>query len=265
MWESYKAYIVGTGIVVSLQLLLIVGLLVQRARRRRAKEAVLARESMLQASYERSRQVAAKLINAEEEIRAAIARDLHDGACQELAGLVMAIDVLKRSSHNGAQAQVLSKIQEEATNACEGIRRLSHDLHPATLRLLGLASAMKAHCGEVEKRHGVFVSFRADGDFGDIQPDKAVSLFRIVQESLRNGIAHGDAGRLAVSLERSGEYIDLTITDDGCGFDIEAVRRNSSGLGLVSIEERARMIGADVRIVSSVGRGTIIRVRWPAT
>jgi signal transduction histidine kinase len=88
-----------------------------------------------------------------------------------------------------------------------------------------------------------------------------VCLFRIAQESLRNAVVHGDAKRLQVSLARSGEHIELTVTDDGCGFDVEAVRRTSSGLGLVSMEERARGIGADVQIVSGVRQGTTIRVR----
>ena len=96
--------------------------------------------------------------------------------------------------------------------------------------------------------------FRADGDFGDIRPDVALCLFRIAQESLRNAVVHGDAKRLAVSLARSGEHIELAVTDDGRGFDVEAVRRTSSGLGLVSMEERARMVGADVQIVSGVDR-----------
>ena len=91
-----------------------------------------------------------------------------------------------------------------------------------------------------------------------------VCLFRIAQEALRNAVVHGDAKRVAVSLARSGDHVELTVTDDGSGFDVEAVRRASSGLGLVSMEERARAVGADVEIVSGVRQGTTIRVRGPA-
>ena len=146
---------------------------------------------------------------------------------------------------------------------CETLRRLSHDLHPALLHLVGLASAVEAHCTEVQQRHGVQVRFRADGDFGDTPADVVVCLFRIAQESLRNAVVHGDANRLEVSLARSGEHIELAVTDDGRGFDVEAVRRTSSGLGLVSMEERARGVGADVQIVSGVRQGTTIRFRVP--
>jgi signal transduction histidine kinase len=242
-WESYKAYIIGTIIVVSGQLLLIAGLFAQRARRRGAEETIKEREATLRTSYERSRLLAGRLINAEEATRAAIARDLHDGVCQDLFGVSMTIASLKRVSgqiQDAPTQRTLSMLQDETRGVCETLRRLSHDLHPTLLHLVGLASAVEAHCTEVEQRHGVQVRFRAIGDFGDIRADVVVCLFRIAQESLRNAVVHGDAKRLEVSLARSGEHIELAVTDDGRGFDVETVRRTSSGLGLVSMEERAR-------------------------
>jgi len=109
------------------------------------------------------------------------------------------------------------------------------------------------------------VSFAAEGSFGDLRPDVALCFFRIAQESLRNGIMHGAATRLSVSLVRSGGDVELTVTDDGRGFDLEAVRSDGSGLGLVSIEERAHAVGGDVRIITGRQQGTTIRVRGPAT
>jgi signal transduction histidine kinase len=142
------------------------------------------------------------------------------------------------------------------------IRRLSHELHPATLRLVGLATALNAHCGEVAKRHHVHVSCTSSGDL-KLHPDLDVDLFRIAQEALRNGIVHGRARRLAVSLSRSGECVELVVTDDGRGFDVEGVRAAGSGLGLVSIEERAHAFGGSVHITSGP-QGTTVRVRGPA-
>ena len=92
------------------------------------------------------------------------------------------------------------------------------------LRLVGLATALRGHCVEVEKRHAVQVRFTADGEFGDVHPDVAVCFFRIAQESLRNGVVHGEARQLSVSLARSGEQVELIVTDDGRGFDLEEVR-----------------------------------------
>jgi signal transduction histidine kinase len=266
-WESYRAYILGTAMVVVAQLLLIAGLLTQRARRRRAEKAIQASEATLRTSYERIRHLAGRLINAQEAARASIARELHDGVCQDLAGVSATVSRLKRSSGDIQDAETqraFAKLEDETLGLFEGIRRVSHDLHPATLRLLGVAAALKAHCREVAVRHAVQVNFRTDGDLGLLHPEVAVCLFRIAQESLRNGVAHGGARCLFVSLERSGEHVELTVADDGQGFDLEGVHRNGSGLGLVSIEERARVIGGNVQVVTAPGKGTTIRVRAPA-
>jgi len=267
VWEAYRPYIIAIAIVVAAQLLAIAGLLVQRARRRRAEATVLAREATIRASYERIRLLAGRLINAQEAARASIARDLHDGVCQDLAGVSIAVGSLKSSSGSIQDLhtqQALSKIHLETLGMFDGIRRLSHELHPATLRLVGLATALRAHCVEVEQRHAVHVQFTADGDFAGLDPDVALCFFRIAQESLRNGVVHGDARRLSVSLARPGDDLDLVVTDDGRGFDLEGVRGDGGGLGLVSIEERARVIGGDVRIVTGPGQGTTIHVRAPA-
>ncbi|HTH00181.1 MAG TPA: ATP-binding protein, partial [Vicinamibacterales bacterium] len=88
-------------------------------------------------------------------------------------------------------------------------------------------------------------------------------FFRIAQESLRNGVMHGEAKRFDVSLARFGEHIEMTVTDNGRGFDVEAVRHNGGGLGLVSMEERAHVVGGGVQIITGIGQGTTIRVRGP--
>ena len=207
------------------------------------------------------------VIHAEEAVRSEIARDLHDGVCQELFGVSMEVSSLKESSghvQDAATQQALSKLLHRALEMVEGVRRLSHRLHPASLRLVGLASALEAHCIEVERRHDVQVACRTEGDLRHIHPDVALCLFRIAQEALRNGAIHGDARRLAVSAVRSGEHIELTVTDDGLGFDLETVRHDGGGLGLVSMEERLHVIGGRMQIVTGPQQGTTIRVRVPA-
>ena len=253
MWESYREYIVATVIVMAAQLLLIAGLLAQRTRLRRAENTLRDREATLRDSYERIRQLAGRLINAQEAARADIARDLHDDVCQELVGVSIAVSNLKRSSGNIQDEQTqheLEALHLQTLGMVDGVRRLSHELHPTTLRLVGLAAALGTHCVEVEKRHDVQVSFTTEGDLAGIHPSIALCLFRIAQEALRNGAVHGDARRLAVSLARRRDSIELTVSDDGRGFDLEAVRRDGRGLGLVSIEERTRALGGDVQIVT---------------
>jgi signal transduction histidine kinase len=266
LWESYRAYIIGVFIVMAAQLLLIGGLLTQRARRRRAEETVRTREATLRTSYERIRQLAGRLINAQEAARAQIARDLHDDVCQQLVGVSMDVSRLERASGRiqDLHAQhALSNLRQRALAIVNSVRQLSHDLHPATLQLVGLAAALESQCIEVERRYDVQVSSRVEGDLTQLHADVALCLFRIVQEALRNGAAHGGARRLAVSVVRAGRHIDLTITDDGHGFDLDAARQESRGLGLLSMEERAHMIGGEVHITTAVGRGTTVRVRVP--
>jgi signal transduction histidine kinase len=266
LWESYRPYIVGVFIVVSAQLALIAGLLTQRARRRRAEATIRAREATLRSSYERIRQLAGRLIHAQETARAGIARDLHDGVCQDLAGVSVSLATLKNAPgrlQDTDTQEALAQIEHETIEAYDAIRRMSHELHPATLQLLGLATTLRTHCVEIGKRQGVRVTFKVDGDLGQLDRDAALCLFRIAQESLRNAIVHGKAGRLEVSLARSNDRVELTVTDDGLGFDVDDMRCHGHGLGLLSMEERAHLFGGDVRIVSSPRHGTSVHVRLP--
>jgi len=267
VWETYRAYIVGAIVIVAAQLLLITGLLTQHARRRRAEETILTREASLRTSYEQIRQLAGRLINAQDTARAAIAQDLHDDVCQRLVYVTLAVSSLKSSSGNIEDVntqKALAELERDTQGVFDGIRKMSHDLHPATLRVLGLAPALKAHCVDVEKRQHVHVTFTAHSDLGHVHPDVAVCFFRIAQEAIRNAIVHGEARRLRVSIDRSGGNLELTVADDGGGFDLEAVRRTGGGLGLVTMEERARVVGAETRIAAAPGRGTTIHVRGPA-
>ena len=221
----------------------------RRAARRRSPDGVAERrrqEATLRTSYERIRHLAGRLINAQEAARAGIAQDLHDDVCQRLVFVSMAVSGLKNASGDiqaaGTQ-QAFAKLEQDTNGMFDRLRLLSHDLHPATLRVLGLTPALKAHCVEVEKRHDVHVSFRTEGDLGRLHPDVALCFFRIAQESLRNGVVHGRARHLEVSLARSGEHVELTVTDDGADSTSTRRSRNGSGLGLVSMEERAHLVG----------------------
>ena len=266
VWESYGWYIGGTIIVVALQLVLITGLLTQRVRRRRAEETVRAREASLRTSYDRIRQLAGRLINAQESARATIAQDLHDDICQRLAMVSTAIDRLKGSSgdiQDDDTQRFFASLARDTRGTFDAVRQLSHDLHPATLRVLGLVPAIKTQCSEVAKRYNVQVNFTSDGDFQDVPDDVAVCFFRVAQESLRNGVVHGAAHRFTVSLTRSGDELEMTATDDGKGFNLDAVSGDTSGVGVISMEDRARAVGGSLHIVSGAERGTTIRICAP--
>jgi signal transduction histidine kinase len=266
VWEAYRAYVIGAILVVAAQLLLITGLLTHRARRRRAEKTILAREASLQTSYDRIQQLAGRLINAQEAARASLAQDLHDDICQRLAMVTTTIDRLRTSSReieDNATQHAFTDLKRDTRKAFEAVKQLSHDLHPATLRVLGLAPALKNHCTEMAMRHDVEVTFTAESDWPHVPSDVAICFFRVAQESLRNGVVHGAARRLAVSLARVGNDIQMTVDDDGCGFNPDTVSVDGSGVGVVGMEERARVIGGKLHISTGVQHGTTIRIRVP--
>jgi signal transduction histidine kinase len=265
-WESYRQYIVTIAVVMAAQLLLIAALLVQRARRRDAERTVEAREATLRISFERIRLLTGRLLNAQEQTRAEIARDLHDDVCQNLVGVSVELCTLMRSTgriQDEHAQQVLTRVQGWALAIADGVRRLSHDLHPPTLQLLGLDAATKAHCVEIERRYGVRVAFNAARSLRGLDADIALCAFRIIQEALRNSAVHGKARQLSVSINERAGGVDLVVADDGRGFDLEAVRRRGAGMGLVSMEERAHIVGGTVLIATRRGRGTTVRARLP--
>src|SRR5688572_948014 len=266
-WESYGFYIIPAIVIMTAQLVLIAGLLRQRARLRSAHDTIRARETSLLSSYERIRQMAGRLIHAQEAARAEVARDLHDDICQRLAHVAIDVTALRIATgdiQDATTQQAFEELDRDTRNTFDGIRRLSHELHPATLRLLGLVPALRSHCGEVAKWHDVEVIFTGGDEIGRLQPEVAVCLFRIAQESLRNGIAHGGATKLTVKLERVSDTVELTVTDDGGGFDVETVRASGGGLGLVTMQERVNLVGGTMSVASEVGGGTTVRVRAPA-
>ena len=266
-WELYGIYIVAALVVVTAQLVLIAGLLRERARVRYAGTVIQASEASLRSSYERIRHMAGRLINAQEAARAEIARDLHDDICQRLANVSLSVSRLRRATRDiegPTTKQAFETVDRDIKSALDGIRRLSHDLHPDTMRVPGLTPALRAHCNEVAQRNAVEVEFSADETIGAVHPDLAVCLFRIVQESLRNAITHGGARRLTVRLSRDGERLALEVNDDGSGFDVSAAHANRKGLGLVMMEERANLVGGRTETVSQAGVGTTVRVVAPA-
>lgn len=216
-------------------------------------------------SLELNQDLAGRLIASQESERTRIARDLHDGVCQDIAAVSVDVSHLRKRGQDIQSREVqeiLLAVQRRTAEVAETLRLLSHGLHPSVLQHIGLVAAVQAHCAEVERQHGVQVKFFADGDVEPASRLVALSLFRITQEALRNTARHGRARHATVSLARHNRELTLTLTDDGAGFDVAAARRHD-GIGLVSMEERARQVQGQVAIRSAPGNGTTISVRVP--
>jgi PAS domain S-box-containing protein len=234
--------------------------------RKQAEEAVREQQAMLRLSFERIHELAGRLIIAQEAERRRIARDLHDDISQQLAGLSIALSGLRRRAGDHDRATLdasLAALQQRTTALADSVRRISHDLHPGVLQQVGLTAALESHCAEFQKQHGIDVIFRGAEDVTGIDPDAALCLFRAAQETLRNVAKHAAAHHVQVALSRDHDELTLTIVDDGSGFDAAQIQRAGGGLGLLSIEERARLLHGSVRIASGAERGTAVRIAIP--
>jgi two-component system sensor histidine kinase UhpB len=138
-------------------------------------------------------------------------------------------------------------------------------LHPEALIHSGLVVALRTYCGELNRHTPPALKFDAHGDLESIPREIALCLYRVTQEALRNVVRHAGADRVDVILRRVEDRAELTVTDDGKGFDISKVRQRGGGMGLVSIRERVRLAGGTVSIVTELGQGTRVCVRVPAT
>jgi signal transduction histidine kinase len=242
------------------------GLLLHWRRRRRVEAELTAKETALRGSYEEIRTLAGRLLRAQEDERTRIARELHDDVSQSIAGICLQIAALRDRAVTGGDPdlrQALASLHDAALNVADDIRALSHDLHPQVLRHIGLVPALAAHCDEMRGRYECDIGFAAAADIGHVPNESALCLYRIAQEAIHNSCRHSRAGRTTVSLSRDGGDVELTVTDDGVGFDLDQARRRSDGLGLVSMHERVRLANGSLAVDTGRGRGTSVSVRVP--
>ena len=205
-----------------------------------------------------------KLIQAQEEERRRLARELHDGLSQELAMLTVELGMVAKQIPEDSPviSEQLSKLRDRSERLANDLRRMTHQLHPAALEHLGLVSALRSHCCEVSENEGIQVRFRAGANVGPVHPDVAVCLYRIAQEALRNVSKHSHSQQAWVEIDQEDDGILLSIVDKGVGFDGK-VPHSGKCLGLVSMRERGRLLGATLKIKSAPGEGTRVNVRVP--
>ena len=246
----------------------LVGTKVDITERKFAEQLVRENQASLEASNREIQDLAGRLIAYQEVERARIARDLHDDFSQHIAGLSIALSGLKRRLGElpgaGDLPDEVAALQQRAIGLAENIRNLSHDLHPSVLEHAGLVAALNAYCADLARRQALSIAFTAAGDFDSTSTAAALCLYRVAQEGLRNVVTHAHAARAELRLRRVNDHVELTIVDDGRGFDIVSAGRRGRGLGLVSINERARLAGGTASIVTELNKGTRVRVQIPA-
>ena len=205
-----------------------------------------------------------KLIEAQEQDRARIGRDLHDDITQQLALLTVDIEHLRQHPPDSAAgiSTDLTEIRDRVSAIAADVQSLSHQLHSPQLELLGIVAAIRGFCREFAGRQKVTVDFTHDDIPKDVPNDVSLCLFRVLQEALHNAVKHSKVRHYEVKLGCLASELYLTVSDRGAGFDAEAAA-SSGGLGLVSMRERVRLVNGTIVIDSKPQHGTRLHVSVP--
>jgi len=205
-----------------------------------------------------------RLIDAQEKESARIARELHDDINQRIALLVFEMEQIRSGKPIAFDKlrQELGKLCQQATILTVDVQAISHRLHSSKLEYLGVIVAMRGHCAEFARQHNVRVDFTHDNAFPDLPNETSLCFFRVLQEALHNAVKHSGGQHFAARLAFTPREISLSISDSGKGFDPQ-LALGGTGLGLISMRERLRLVGGTLSIESKTGHGTTIRARAP--
>jgi PAS domain S-box-containing protein len=204
------------------------------------------------------------LLLGQEAERRRLARELHDDIGQRIGLLAVALNEIAGlvPSASPVLDEKLRTVRRDVELIASEIHRLSRNLHPATVTQLGLVAALRQLCREFSEQMHIAVEFAGGSLVSPMSEEASLALFRVSQECLANIAKHSKSHDVQVSLSESPGEVLLTIADRGIGFDVALVHA-SGGLGLVSIQERARMIGAHIEIRSVYSQGTTVELRVP--
>ena len=198
-------------------------------------------------------------LNAQEEERARISRDLHDEVNQSLTGLLLRLEATREKAPPELAGE-LTEIRGLANRALSELLALARQLRPTALDDLGLKAALAGHVREIADQGSIDARFEATGDVADLPGDVQLVVYRVAQEALSNAVRHAGAQAIDVRLHRQDGAIELSVADDGRGFTFDEA---SHGLGIAGMRERALLVHGDLQVTSRPQVGTRIRLRVP--
>lgn len=208
-----------------------------------------------------------KIIEAQEEERKKLSREIHDGPAQMMANVMMRSDLIERIFKERGTAEAIKEIKNVkrmVRNALYEVRRIIYDLRPMALDDLGLVPTLKKYLHTIEDYHDkTKISFKNIGEERRLPPKYEVALFRLVQESVQNALKHANASEIKVKIEINKHGVTSIIRDDGVGFDKN--QKNPNSFGLLGMRERVEILGGELSIDSKVGAGTVVLIQVPFT
>jgi signal transduction histidine kinase len=219
----------------------------------------------LVADRARMRTLASSVIDAGDRERAMLARELHDSTAQQLAALVLQLSAAARDCSDASMAERLQRMRDQASEALEEVRLLSHTVHPRVLDDLGLPAALRNLGRESADVGKIEIDVAIDDDGEAIPPTLASALYRVAQAAVHNVVKHAEARHVDVQLTvRDGEAV-LDVIDDGQGFDVAEAEQRRPGMGLFTMRERVALAGGRFDIRSVPGSGTHVSAAVPLT
>lgn len=209
-------------------------------------------------------EMSSRILNAHEEERKRIARELHDDTAQAITSILVRLRLLERSAEQEEVQRNVEELRELTSGALDSVRRMAMDLRPASLDDLGLVPALQSYADKFSQSTPIAVSLEVDGLGRRLPRDVELVLYRVFQEALTNISRHASAKTVIVRLERSHNVVSLVISDDGVGFDPgELSPTEGTGLGLFGMRERLTLVGGVAEVESKKGEGTKIVARVP--
>ncbi len=205
-----------------------------------------------------------KIIEAQEDERRKISREIHDGPAQMLANILLRSEIVERTIRNGSMDEAISEIKsvrKMVRSSLYEVRRIIYDLRPMALDDLGLVPTMKKYVDSISDYNNIPTEFSIIGEEKRLNSKYEVAFFRLMQESIQNAIKHSEASQIQVKLEIRRNSLTMVIKDNGKGFDVS--KKKDKSFGLIGMRERVEMLEGELHIQSSLGKGTAIIIKVP--
>ena len=232
--------------------------------RKRAEDALRRKQAELERSQAELQALAGRLLTAQDDERRRISRELHDDVNQRLAMLTLDVESLQAGAPRPPRetAERLAAVRDRLVELSDDVHRLAYGLHPSVLDHVGLTAALRSYAAELQRHEPIRIDLRVDAGVEPLPPAVAACLYRVTQAALGNVVRHARARRAAVEVQPADGGIRLSVADDGVGF-AAAAARSPAGLGIVGMQERARLVGGRFSLTSRVGDGCRVTVWAP--
>lgn len=210
-----------------------------------------------------------RILEAQENERMRISRDIHDGPAQQIASIVMKADFCERIAKQDVDKGLaeLSELKDQARKALKEVRGIIHDLRPMSLDDLGLNETVETYTMDFAKENDIQIHVRTGKIVTEIEPIIKVAVYRLVQELLNNIKKHSKCKNVSIQLEYGTKYLRLTVMDDGIGFDVETtleyLKKKHISYGLLGIYDRVNQFKGEINIHSKLSEGTTVMIKLP--